>query len=69
MDEDWKNTFGNLMCMEICDGAGAGICDVMPLTCSSFIFHHSSQTQSNQDLLISVFHLFCISKESILWNI
>ena len=35
MDEDWKNAFGILMCMEIYDGAGAGICDGMPSTCSS----------------------------------
>ena len=35
MDEDWRNAFGILMWMEICDGAGAGICDCMPLTCSS----------------------------------
>ena len=27
MDEDWRNTFGILMCTERCDGAGAGICD------------------------------------------
>ena len=36
MDEDWRNTFGILMCMEIWDGAGAGICDGAPLTCSSY---------------------------------
>ena len=35
MDEDWRNAFGILMCMEICDYAGAGICDGSPLTCSS----------------------------------
>ena len=23
MDEDWRNTFGFLMCMKICNGAGA----------------------------------------------
>ena len=33
MDED---AFGILMCTEICNGAGAGICDGMPLTSSSF---------------------------------
>ena len=27
MNEDWRNTFEILMCMEICDGAGAGICE------------------------------------------
>ena len=27
MDKDWRNAFGILMCTEICDGAGAGICD------------------------------------------
>ena len=36
MDEDWRNIFGILMCADICDGAGAGICDGMPSTCSSF---------------------------------
>ena len=49
MDEDWRNAFGILMCMEICDGAGAGICDGLPSTCSSsvysqaliIVFHHS----------------------------
>ena len=37
MDEDWRNAFGILMCMEIGDCAGAGICDSMPSTCSSMI--------------------------------
>ena len=37
MDEDWKNAFGILMCPEMCDGAGAGICNGAPSTCSSFI--------------------------------
>ena len=32
MDE---NAFGILMCRETCDGAGAGICDGAPSTCSS----------------------------------
>ena len=36
MDEDWRNAFGILMCAEICDGAGVGICDGVPSTCSSF---------------------------------
>ena len=31
-----RNTFGILMCMEICDGAGVGICDGAPSTCFSF---------------------------------
>ena len=35
MDEDWKNAFGILMCTEICNGAGKGICDGTPTTCSS----------------------------------
>ena len=30
MDEDWRNAFGILMCMEIYDGTGAGICDGVP---------------------------------------
>ena len=38
MDEDWRNIFGILMCTEICDGAGAGICDGTPLTCFSLLF-------------------------------
>ena len=37
MDEDWRNTFGILMCAEICDGAGAGICDGAPSTWSSLL--------------------------------
>ena len=37
MDEDWRNAFGILMCAEICDGAGAGICECAPSTCSSII--------------------------------
>ena len=47
MDGDWRNTFGILMCREICDGAGMGICDGVPSTCSSLLyivsykyFHH-----------------------------
>ena len=32
MDEDWRNAFGILMCAEICDGPGPGICDGMPST-------------------------------------
>ena len=35
MTEDWRKAFGILMCREICDGAGAGICDGTLLTCSS----------------------------------
>ena len=38
MDEGWRNEFGILMCMEICDGAGAGICDGAPSTFSSVTF-------------------------------
>ena len=37
MDEDWRNIFGILMCMEICHGAGAGICHAAPSTCSSLL--------------------------------
>ena len=36
MNEDWRKTFGILMCAEICDGAGAGICDGASSTCSSY---------------------------------
>ena len=35
MDEDWRNAFGILMCTEICYGAGTGICNGVPSTCSS----------------------------------
>ena len=35
MDEDWRNTFGILVCTEISDGAVTGICDGSLLTCSS----------------------------------
>ena len=38
MDEDWRNTFGILMCREICNGSGARICDGAPSTCSSFVY-------------------------------
>ena len=47
MDEDWTNAFGILMCAVIRDGAGAGICDGSPSTCSNletflevFLFCH-----------------------------
>ena len=36
MDEDWRNAFGILICTEICDGAGTGICDGALSTYSSF---------------------------------
>ena len=36
MDEDWRNTFGILMCAKICAGTGVGMCDGKPSTCSSF---------------------------------
>ena len=35
VNDDWRNTFGILMCTEICDGADARICDGVPSTCSS----------------------------------
>ena len=35
MDEKWRKEFRILMCAEICDGAGAGICDGAPLSCFS----------------------------------
>ena len=38
MDEDSRSTFRILMCAEICNGAGAGICNGAPLTCTSYIF-------------------------------
>ena len=36
MNEDWRKEFGILMCIEICNGAGAGTRDGAPSTCSSF---------------------------------
>ena len=39
MDEDWRNAFGILMFTEICNGAGVGICDGAPSTCSSYCLH------------------------------
>ena len=42
MDEDWRNAFGILMCAYICDGAGAGICDGVPSTYSSYISKRAS---------------------------
>ena len=41
MDEDWRNAFGILICTEICDGAGAGICDGAASTCSSYLLKSS----------------------------
>ena len=41
MDEDWRNAFGSLMCAEICDGAGVGICNGAPSTCSSYLVVYS----------------------------
>ena len=40
MNEDWRNAFGILMCREICDGAGARICDGVSSTCSSLLLKH-----------------------------
>ena len=36
IDEDRRNAFEILMCAEIGDGTGAGICNGVPSTCSSF---------------------------------
>ena len=36
MDVEWRKAFG-IFGMEIWDGAGAGICDGAPSTCSSLI--------------------------------
>ena len=47
MDEDWRNALGSLMRARIYDGAGAGICDGAPSTCSSFLL---------SALLCRVFH-------------
>ena len=38
MNEDCRKAFGILMCREICDGTGAGICDGAPSTWSSSYF-------------------------------
>ena len=35
MNEDLRNAIGILMCMEIRDGAGAGICNGTPSTSSN----------------------------------
>ena len=43
MDENWRNAFGILMCTEICDGTGAGICDGVTSTCSSYYYYHFSE--------------------------
>ena len=58
MDEDWRNAFGVLLCAEICDGDGAGICNGAPSTCSSFflifpenMFSHFMQIVSTGDNL------------------
>ena len=49
MDEDWRNAFGILMCKEICDGAGAGIWDGSPSTCSSvWLFLHFAGKKKNK---------------------
>ena len=37
MDEDWGNAIGSLICKEICDGAGAGICDSAPFMRTDFL--------------------------------
>ena len=51
MDEDWRNTFGILMCTEVCDGAGMGICNGMPSTCSNFDWAVKLQTNKPVDCL------------------
>ena len=38
MDEDWRNGFGMLMCVETCDGVCTGISDNVQSTCSSICF-------------------------------
>ena len=40
MDEDWRNAFGILMGAGIRDGAGSGICDGAPSTCSSYYYYY-----------------------------
>ena len=50
MDEDWGNAFGILMSREICDGAGSGICDGAPSTCSSCHFENGRQLLQNGPL-------------------
>ena len=52
--------FGILMCTEICDSVGAGICDGAPSTCSSSIyFFLNSANLICRDTDIS--HIFRIS--------
>ena len=38
MDEDWRNAFGILMCVEICDGSSVGLWNGVILTCSSLSY-------------------------------
>ena len=38
MDKDWRKAFGISMCAEIRAGTGAGLCDGVPSTSSSFNF-------------------------------
>ena len=52
MDVDWRNAFGILMCTEICDGAGAGIWDGSPSTCSSCKWYHFSYVWHKNSLLV-----------------
>ena len=51
MDKDLRNTFGILMCREICDGACVWIYDGAPSTCSSFFVF---ETNNASDLWILV---------------
>ena len=51
MDEDWRNIFGILMCKEVCDGTGMGICNDMPSTCSNFDWAVKLQTNQPIDCL------------------
>ena len=50
MDEDLRNTFGILMCTKVCDGAGMGICDGAPSTCSSFDWAVNVKLQTDQPI-------------------
>ena len=58
MDEDWKNAFGILICTEICDGAGAGICDGTP---STALVHYAPYFEKVEEAFcFSFIHLLLI---------
>ena len=68
MDEDWRNEFGILMCREIYDGVGKGICDGAPSACSSFLCKstgcgYSFELHQQVDAIQMGTHNICSYKE------